>query len=108
MQIGSKGSLVDELRMLRGAEPITPAPKRSEAPAGSQSFAEFLKTQLGEVNQLGLEADRKIQDVLEGKAPNPHDAQIAIQKADVAFKLMLSVKEQLEQTYQTVMRTSIG
>jgi flagellar hook-basal body complex protein FliE len=109
MDIKIQSGLSDELRMLRGVEPITPTRKgASTAPANGASFSDFLSQQINEVNQLGLDAENKMKRAVEGKASNPHDVQIAIQKADVAFKLMLSVKEQLEQAYQTVMRTSIG
>jgi flagellar hook-basal body complex protein FliE len=101
------GNLFDELRMLRGVEPITNG-QGPKAAVGGVSFSDLLEQKLGEVNQLGLEADKKIQEAIEGRSENPHETQIAIQKADVAFKLMLSVKEQIEQAYQTVMRSSIG
>lgn len=107
IKIGS--SFAEELKMLRGIEPITPTQKPG-AIGGSKgaSFGDFLEKQLSEVNELGLDVEKKMQAAIEGKASNPHEVQIAIQKADVAFKLMLSVKDQLEQAYQTVMRTSIG
>lgn len=107
IKIGS--SFADELKMLRGIEPITSMQKPgSVGVAKGASFGDFLEKQLSEVNELGLDAEKKMQAAIQGKANSPHEVQIAIQKADVAFKLMLSVKEQLEQAYQTVMRTSIG
>ena len=109
MDIKVASGFADELRMLRGIEPITPTPKQGmgQVQKGA-SFGDFLEKQLSEVNELGLDVEKKMQAAVEGKTSNPHEVQIAIQKADVAFKLMLSVKEQLEQAYQTVMRTSIG
>ena len=107
------GSLTDELRMLQGVRPATPVVKQ---PAGmgdgvqknAPSFGDFLEKQLNEMNQMGLDVDQKINDTIQGKVANPHETMIAIQQADISFKLMLNVKEQLEQTYQTIMRTSIG
>jgi flagellar hook-basal body complex protein FliE len=104
MEIKGTG-LVDELRMLRGVEPI--APKMQPQNSSGMSFGDFLIQKITEANELGLEADRKIQDMIEGRSQNPHETHIALQKADVAFKLMLTVKDQLEQAYQTVMRASI-
>jgi flagellar hook-basal body complex protein FliE len=102
-------SLSDQLQMLKGVEPITPRSTTSVVdPAKKQDFLDFLKTQLQEANNVGLEADQKIQDTIEGKVANPHETIIAIQKADVSFRLMMSVKDQLEQAYQQIMRTSIG
>ena len=109
MDIKIGGSFADELKMLRGIEPITPTQKSGNAGVSKgASFGDFLEQQLRDVNELGLDVEKKMQAAVEGKSSNPHEVQIAIQKADVAFKLMLSVKDQLEQAYQTVMRTSIG
>jgi flagellar hook-basal body complex protein FliE len=104
-------SLADELRMLRGIEPITP--KKADAadplsPERKADFLEFLKTQLSELNQLGLEAEQKVQDSVEGKADNPQETVIALQKADVSFRLLLTIRDQLEQAYQQIIRSSIG
>ena len=108
MEIKLGSGFAEELKMLRGIEPITPAPKSGGTISKGASFGDFLEQQLHQVNELGLDVEKKMQAAVEGKSSNPHDVQIAIQKADVAFKLMLSVKDQLEQAYQTVMRTSIG
>lgn len=99
-------SLVDQLKMLRGAEPILP--KGAVTEPTKASFMDFLSKSVGEMNQTGLDVDKKIQDTIEGKNENPHETMIAIQKADVSFRLMLTVKEQIEQAYQTIMRTTIG
>lgn len=98
-------SLSDELRMLKGAEPITPPTQSTEK---KPSFMEFLKENLKDMNQMGLDIDHRIQEAAEGKTTNPHETYIAIQKADVSFKLMMTVKDQLEQAYQQIMRTAIG
>lgn len=108
MDIKIASGFADELKMLRGIEPITPAPKGGAGVSQGASFGDFLKQQMSEVNELGLDVEKKMQAAVEGKTNNPHEVQIAIQKADVAFKLMLGIKDQLEQAYQTVMRTAIG
>jgi flagellar hook-basal body complex protein FliE len=96
-------SLSQQLEMLKGvSSPQTPE-KTSKV-----SFGDFLEKKFDELNQIGLDVDKKIQATAEGKSENPHETIIAIQKADVTFKLMLSVKDQLEQAYQQIMRTSIG
>lgn len=108
--IDTKQSLLDGMKLLQGVKPISPAEQginRGEAP-GKVSFGDFLKQSLDEVNRTGLEVDRKIQDHVQGKTANPHETMLAIQQADVSFRLMLNVKEQIEQAYQTIMRSTIG
>jgi len=102
-------NLAEELRMLKGVKPIDHSfsePKISEP--SKQSFMDFLSKNLEEVNEMGLDVDRRIQETVEGRDPNPHETMIAIQKADVSFRLMLTVKEQLESAYQQLMRTTLG
>lgn len=102
-------SLADQLRMIKGVEPIQqPRTGESSATSNKPSFLNFLEKSVNEANELGLDVDRKIRDTIEGTAANPHETIIAIQKADISFRLMLAVKDQLEQAYQQIMRTSIG
>ena len=73
-----------------------------------ESFASFLKDAVKGVNSLQLEADQKIEDlVLKKKNITPHEAMIALEKADVAFQLMNTVRQRIVQAYQEVMRMQI-
>lgn len=80
----------------------------TEKKGNGVSFGDFLKNQLEEVNRLGIESNKAIERNLDGTDPNPHTAMIAVQKADISFKLMLSVKEKLIQAYEQIVRTPIG
>ncbi|MCC6220382.1 MAG: flagellar hook-basal body complex protein FliE [Deltaproteobacteria bacterium] len=71
-------------------------------------FVDFLKDRLSQVNDLGLDADKKMESALLGEEVNPHATMIAMQKADIAFSLLLSVKQRLETAYQTLIRMPIG
>jgi flagellar hook-basal body complex protein FliE len=109
MEIKGSSMLDQELRMLRGVEPIKT--KSTEVVKGAQDgtpFMDFLVKQFDETNRLGLEADRRIEMAAVGEDQNPHDTVIAVQKADISFNLLLNVKDKLEQAYQTLVRTSIG
>lgn len=110
MEIKSLG-LAEQLRMMRGVDTITPIAPRSTSPAESgakPSFGDFLKQQFQEANSLGLESDRAIERSLAGQETNPHNTIIALQKADISFKLMLNVSQRLIQAYQEVVRMQIG
>lgn len=109
MEIKGLG-IADQLKMLRGAGNGLAGESGNIQETGNKasSFYDFLKTKVGEINELGLDVDRKVKEATEGKSPNPHETMIAIQKADVSFRLMLTVKEQLEQAYQQIMRSAIG
>ena len=73
-----------------------------------ESFASFLKDAVKGVNSLQLEADQKIEDMVLKKGNiTPHEAMIALEKADVAFQLMNTVRTRIVQAYQEVMRMQI-
>jgi flagellar hook-basal body complex protein FliE len=102
-------AMSDQLKMIKGVESISPK-VNSVNPNGNtqkQSFGDFLTKQMQEVNQLGLESDRAIQRSVTGEELNPHNTLLAITKADISFRLMMSVKEKLEQAYQQIVRTQI-
>lgn len=112
MKIEGASGFAEQLRMLERGSGIKP-PKsiiseQQDENTPKTSFADMLKNQIGEVNKLGIEADQAIQDAVAGKEDNPHTTMIAMQKADISFRLLLSVKERIEQAYQQIVRTQIG
>ena len=105
-------SMADQLRTIRPVENIIPkgigeTPKSGEHSGKGVSFAEFLSQQFNEANRLGLEADKAITRSAMGEEANPHDTVIAVQKADIALTLLMSVKERIERAYQEIIRTPI-
>lgn len=78
------------------------------AAGGGASFGDLLINKLQEVNQLNLEADQLVQQAVAGEDVNPHTTLIALQKADISFNLLMSVKERIVQAYQEVLRMPIG
>ena len=105
------GSLVDQLRMLKGVDGIqSPSPKTSDgglAPGGKVSFSDMLMQKYEETNSMGVQAEQAIQNSILGKSENPHETAIAVQKASVSLSLMLGVKERLERAYQEIMRMPV-
>ena len=75
---------------------------------GGKSFSEVLKESIVEVDSLQKQADTQIAGVVAG-APGAtmHDAAIALQKADVAFQLMSTIRTKIIRAYEEVMRTQV-
>lgn len=72
------------------------------------SFGSFLKEAVNEVNDLQLQADNRIEDlVLQKGNVSTHDAMIALEKADVAFQLMNTIRGRIVRAYEEVMRTQV-
>ncbi|MCC6933487.1 MAG: flagellar hook-basal body complex protein FliE [Deltaproteobacteria bacterium] len=78
-------------------------------PAGEKtSFSQFLLDQVKQVNSNSLTAEKGIADSISGKDSNPHNILISLQKADISFRLLMSVKERITQAYQEIIRTPLG
>ncbi|MFN8388993.1 MAG: flagellar hook-basal body complex protein FliE [Bdellovibrionota bacterium] len=102
--------MMDQLRMIRGVESITPNKTQGTPDSGNGnkvSFMDYLEQQFSETNKLGLEAENAIQRSATGEETNPHEAMIAVQKADIALTLLMSVKDRIERAYTDLIRTPI-
>ena len=103
-------SIGPRLSSFNGINPITPGLPKVSAPNANpgRSFGDFLSEAVGEVNELQVSADKKVEDlVLKREEVNPHTAMIALEKADVAFQLMNAVKGKIVRAYEEIMRTQV-
>ena len=74
---------------------------------GDVSFNDVLKKAINEVSGLEKEADAAVQDLISGGETNMHEAMIALQKADVSFKLLMEVRDKIISAYKEVMRMQV-
>ncbi len=80
--------------------------KASKAPAEA-AFSKMLDQSIGRVNRLQTEADTAVHDLTTGNRSDIHQTMIAVEKASVAFELMMQVRNKIITAYETVMRTSV-
>jgi flagellar hook-basal body complex protein FliE len=83
-----------------------------ETPATAQGgeahpFADVLKSSLDEVNQLQQKADAAITALATGDKMSLHDTMIAMEQADVSFRLMMQVRNKIVDAYQEIMRIQV-
>jgi flagellar hook-basal body complex protein FliE len=80
----------------------------SQVPAGdNKTFADTLKDAVGEVNTLQKTADVKAQDLATGKTDNIQDVMMAAEKADIALRLMVNVRNKIIDAYNEVMKMQV-
>jgi flagellar hook-basal body complex protein FliE len=80
----------------------------SQAPkAGEKTFADTLKDAVGEVNTLQKTADVKAQELATGKTDNIQDVMMAQEKADIALRLMVNVRNKIIDAYNEVMKMQV-
>ena len=102
-------SVLDSQGIGRVAE-IQPAKTSAASPAqaeGVPSFAETLQNSIREVNSLKVEADKAIEDLATGQGADLQGTILALEKADISFKMMMEVRNKIVSAYQEVMRTQV-
>jgi flagellar hook-basal body complex protein FliE len=70
-------------------------------------FSNFLQQAVSEVDGKMQTAQAEQTKVLTGESTNLHQAMIAMQEANVAFSLMVEVRNKLVESYQEVMRMQV-
>ena len=69
---------------------------------GDSEFMNTLRTAMDQVGQLQSEADGKVAQLLTGNGQDVHSAMIAVEKAGLAFQMMVQVRNKIVQAYQQV------
>lgn len=76
---------------------------RTQSAPGQKSFGEFLTESLEKVNQLQKESEDAVKSIASGaEGPALHEAMVAVEKADVAFKLMMEVRQKILEAYKEI------
>jgi flagellar hook-basal body complex protein FliE len=84
-----------------------PSARKEHAPAEGGSFKEMLKGSIDDVNQLQTEADRSIERLIAGESKSLHETMIAMEKADISFRLMMEVRNKIVEAYNEIMRIPV-
>lgn len=83
--------------------PIPQGPGAAAPPAaGSASFQEFLTDSIGEVNAMQQDADKAVETLVTGGDVTPAEVLTAVQKADMAFRVMMQMRNKLLQAFQEI------
>ncbi|MEA3546732.1 MAG: flagellar hook-basal body complex protein FliE [Thermodesulfobacteriota bacterium] len=70
-------------------------------------FGEVLKKSIDSVNGNVEEANNLASGLVSGQHSNIHETMIAIEKADVSFKLMTKVQQKAIASYEVIMRMQL-
>ena len=78
------------------------APGSADAAQPGPSFKDFLLQSIQEVNTMQQAADRAVEALSTGQEISPAEVLTAVQKADIAFRLMMQIRNKIVQAYQEV------
>lgn len=81
------------------------APKAPEKDEGG--FGQMLKDSLEKVNSMQKDAEKASMDLASGKSQDIHNTMIAVEKADVAFQLLMQVRNKIIAAYEEIHRMQV-
>ena len=93
----------------KGAQPLSVLPGRDSAAAKRDpgGFGAIFERAVKDVSTLQSEANQAITKVQTAESGSIHEAMIAMEKADIAFRTMMQVRNKLLEAYQEVMRLQV-
>jgi len=85
-----------------GQQLAVPKMPALNGPADGQSFKDVLVDSIQQVNSMQLEADQAVETMFTGGDVNPAEVLTAVQKADLAFRLTMQMRNKLMEVYQEI------
>jgi len=83
--------------------PATSAPATAPGAAGGEaSFAALLRRQLEQVSDMDNQDKQGVQDLLTGRSQNITEVFVAARKAEVAFSLLMEIRNKLSDAYTEI------
>jgi flagellar hook-basal body complex protein FliE len=82
--------------------PAMPAMPNVGDQAGGPSFKDVLVDSMQQVNSMQLQADQAVESLFSGGDINPAEVLTAVQKADLAFRLTMQMRNKLMDVYQEI------
>ncbi len=93
---------------------IPPLPPQSAAPvapsgggAGPSGFGDLVSQFLQDANNQQLQVGSQIEALATGQTDNVHDVVLSVAKADLAFRLVMEIRNRLISSYQELMRMQV-
>jgi len=90
----------DPLELRTAKSSVSPSPEAT-------SFKDVLTEAIGEVQRLQDEADTTIKQLVSGEVKDVTQAMVAVEKADMSFQTMMTVRNKIVTAYEEVMRMQI-
>ena len=81
---------------------IAPRMPALDGQVGGPSFKDMLVDSIQQVNTMQLQADQAVETLFTGGEINPAEVLTAVQKADLAFRLTMQMRNKLMEVYQEI------
>lgn len=95
----------DPLGLISAGQPIHPHLNRTTSPTvpvDGPSFKEALMDEIRQVNELQVNADQALDQFATGQRDDIENVMLATQEADMAFRMLLQVRNKVMDAYEEV------
>jgi flagellar hook-basal body complex protein FliE len=72
-----------------------------------KTFADTLNEAISNVNELQLQSDQKVQELATGKTDDVAGVMITAEKADIALRAMVQVRNKIIDAYNEIMKMQV-
>ena len=86
---------------------ISDSPEVQSSGVIHKSFSDFLLNSVNKVNSLQQDANLAMEKLSSGRTKNIHETMLAVEQAEIAFKMMNQVRSKVIDAYREVMRMQI-
>ena len=94
--------LINNTSAAGSVRPRAPSPPGAPGAQPSESFKDVLMKNIEQVNKLQQDAEMAIEDLASGRRDDIDGVLIAKQKADLAFQLLLQVRNKMMGAYEEI------
>ncbi len=88
---------------IQSSQPQAPSPASGQ----NQDFQDYLKDALGDVSGLTQQADQAIKQLVGEGQGDVQETILAMEKADVSFRLMMQIRNKIVDAYQEIVRMQV-
>lgn len=80
---------------------------QSKSGSGSVPFAELMRSMVDQTDQQQATVQNDLKDMVSGEATSIHDIVLNASRADLAFRLVMEIRNRLISSYQEIMRMQV-
>lgn len=106
-RISGTNSASPAIEIARAQQDLTKGIQQVPQGGTESSFATTLQDAIQSVNQLQKTSDVEMQKLATGQSQNLHETMIAAEKADIALKLMVQMRNKMIEAYNEIMKMQV-
>ena len=100
--------ILDTLKQMQAeAKNLTAGTEDRQKPQGGMSFSDHLQQNISDVNAKQVKSDKMAMELATGKTGNVHETMIAATQAELAFNLMVQMRNKALEAYSEIMRMPV-